>query len=169
MLLKPQKASCREKKTPRRLQPWPITSFSRTSVTPYPDPISLISRNSWASRRWCLTCAWGRQESLVCQEFGKSFFALLAIQFGLEEVRKTHYHHIDIRYTNFRGLDLTPMPWPAEPHYLSYLPVIPRPLDRYVVVRFGQTDDAHFCDIKPPLGISTLGSRRLGDCWGSRV
>jgi hypothetical protein len=40
---------------------------------------------------------------------------------------------------------------------------------KYATVRFRQTDDTHFGDIKPPLGISTLGSRRLGDAWGSRL
>lgn len=32
----------------------------------------------------CLTGAWPRQESLVCQEFDKSFFALLAIRRDLD-------------------------------------------------------------------------------------
>jgi hypothetical protein len=66
------------------------------------------------------------------------------------------------------------MSFPAEPHHVAATRllrgryVVP-PIFRYAPVRFRQTDDRHFSDIKPPLGISTLGSRRLGDAWGSRL
>jgi hypothetical protein len=56
------------------------------------------------------------------------FFALLAIQFGLGEVRKTRQHNIDRLSHEFT--DARPMSIPAEPHHVAATRLL---RDRYVV------------------------------------
>jgi hypothetical protein len=64
----------------------------------------------------------------VRQELDKSFFALLAIRFGLGKVKKTYHHNIDRLLHEV--VDVDPMSFPAEPHHVAAIRLLE---GRYVV------------------------------------
>jgi hypothetical protein len=91
MLLKPREASCREENA----QAVGCSSHGRSrvlvgsSVTPYPDLISPRPRMLGLSALLLDMCVATTRELGVSRIRPSPFFALLAIQLGLGEVRKT--------------------------------------------------------------------------------
>jgi hypothetical protein len=118
MLLKPREASCREKKRPGDgLQRGRSRVLVGSSVSPNPDLISPGPRMLGLSALLLDMCVGTTRELGVSRIRPSPFFALLATQLCLGEVRKTYNNNIDRLLHEFT--DDGPMSIPAEPHHVA--------------------------------------------------